>query len=185
MKQLATLSLLVCLAFLSAFGQSTTPPAPSFTLPTAVSAVGSFDQFGSPRFSLGISAMYAPTAQSNLGMYNTTTADIFPVKKLNPATNTMGYFLNASIRQGVHEKIASFGSTHRTTFLLGADVGPGFQSTTSGISLSANASFVFTTIVKLNSWLNFVAPERMLYIPSLGFNPVIQAGLSVRLGAVK
>lgn len=189
------LSLSLCLTALSIMAQTTTTTLPSTTgpLPTAVSFVGEFNQLGTPRFSLGISAIYAPTAQSGIGMYNTTTADVIPVKATDPATGKSFYAISASIRQGINEKIFCAGTVPvsatknlpRVCFLLGADIGPGFQNSPSGISVSATGSFVATLVVRVNKYLSFVAPERMLYLPGVGFNPILQAGVSLSLGAVK
>ena len=44
----------------TAFGQTATAPVnfPAVPLPVAVSAFGEFNQLGSPRFTMGISAIY-------------------------------------------------------------------------------------------------------------------------------
>lgn len=188
-KTIAVIAFALALAF-CACGQTT---GSTFTLPTAVSAVAEFNQLGSPRWSLGISAIYAPSAQSSIGMYDSTTADVVPVKAKDPASGKSFYALNASIRQGVHERIFCAGTFTdpitkatgpRGCFLLGGDLGPGFQNSPSGVSVSATASFVATTWIRVNRWLGVVVPIRMLYIPAVGFNPVVQAGLSFNPGAI-
>jgi hypothetical protein len=158
-----------------AYGQT---PAPT-VLPTAVSAVAEYNQLSSPQFAAGICAMYTSTVQSSIGMYNSSCADAFPVHATDPTTGKTFYAISASFRQGIHEKLLATGPW---VFLLGADVGPGFSSTsTSGISLSATGSFVFTTVYKVNSFMNIVVPIRALYISNIGWNPVLQFGVSFNL----
>jgi hypothetical protein len=164
------------------FGQTAAPvtaaPAlPTVTLPTAISVVGEFNQLASPSWAVGFSVIY-PVA-SQYGVYSTTTADAIPVRAKDPATGKPFYAVSASGRQGLHEKLLSTGNF---TFLLGGDVGPGFSSTaTTGINVSFTGSFVATTIYKVNQCLSVVAPIRMLYVSGIGWNPVIQAGVSFNL----
>ena len=177
--RISTIALALVLLASAAFGQTTTPLAP-VVLPTAVSIVGEFNQLASPRFAMGVSALYAPSLQSNIGMYNTTTADVIPVKAVDPKTGKSFYAISASVRQGIHEKVLSTG---KFTFLLGADLGPGFSSSTGGgIAVSFTGSFVATAVYHANKYMSFVAPFRMLYINNVGWNPVIQAGVSFNLG---
>jgi hypothetical protein len=73
----------------AAFGQTTTTPVifPAIPLPTAVSACGEFNQLGSPRFTMGISAIYPVVASA--GIYGTTMADILPsLRQIQPAARS-------------------------------------------------------------------------------------------------
>ena len=68
----------------TAFGQTTNTPVnfPAVPLPVAVSAFGDFNQLGSPRFTMGISAIYPVVGSA--GVYGTTTADILPRLAVEP-----------------------------------------------------------------------------------------------------
>ena len=184
------LGLVALMCFTSApwmAAQTATTPAPVTTaatpvvaLPTAISVVGEFNQLGSPQWAMGLSALY-PVA-SQYGVYTTTTADVIPVKATDPTTGKSFYAVSASVRQGIHYKILSTGNWH---FLLGADVGPGFSSTaTSGISVSMTSSFVATALYRINKMFSVVVPVRMLYVGGVGWNPVLQAGVSINLKAL-
>ena len=124
----------------AAFGQTTTPPVnfPTIPLPTAVAAFGEFNQLGSPRFTMGISAIYPVVGSA--GVYGTTTADILPKLATDPTTGKKFYAVSSSLRQGFHKDIVDTGGL---SFLLGADVGPSFsQAQPSGINVNFSTSFV-------------------------------------------
>ena len=92
--KLTTITLLLCA--ISAFGQTTAPvqptqPAPTMSvnfpaipMPTGVAAFGEFNQLGSPRFTMGISAIYPVSGSA--GIYGTTTADVLPRLAVDPST---------------------------------------------------------------------------------------------------
>src|ERR1051326_5782019 len=67
-----------------ALAQGTDSPVsfPSTPLPVAVSVFGEFNQLGTPRFTMGVAAIY-PIIGS-VGIYGTTTADILPQKATDP-----------------------------------------------------------------------------------------------------
>ena len=173
---------LVCIVLALAaclLAQTPTPVPTTVTPPTAISVVGEFNQLASPRFAVGLSALYTTSAQSGIGMFNTSTADVVPVKAVNPANGKSFYAISASFRQGVHERVLATGPF---VFLLGADVGPGFSSEPAGgITVSATGSFVATTVYKVNNFMSVVVPIRMLYVQNVGWNPVIQVGVSFNL----
>ena len=174
MKKAVTITLLVVALVLACPAQTA-----SVTLPTAISVVGEFNQLGTPQWAVGLSALYTTSAQSGIRMYNTSTADVVPIKAVDPATGKQFWAVSAQFRQGLHEKLLSTG---KFTFLLGGDIGPGFSSTgTSGITVSATGSFVATCLYRVNSWMNVVVPIRMLYVGNVGWNPVVQAGVSFNL----
>jgi hypothetical protein len=163
----------------AAFGQTTTAPAgfPAIPLPTAVAAFGEFNQLGTPRFTMGVSAIY-PVAGS-AGVYGTTTADILPKLATDPATGKKFYAISSSLRQGFHKDILDTG---RTSFLLGGDVGPSFsQSQPSGISVSFSSSFVATAIYQITPAVSLMVPLRMLYVTRIGWNPIAEAGVVINL----
>jgi hypothetical protein len=177
MKQLAVSALFATLAL----GQTTTTPAPvnfpAIPLPAAVSAFGEFNQLGSPRFTMGISAIYPVVGSA--GIYGTTTADILPQLAVDPATGRKFYAISTSLRQGFHKDIVDTG---RASFLLGGDVGPSFSgSTTSGIDINFSSSFVATAIYQISPVFSFIVPVRMLYIAGIGWNPIAEAGIVINL----
>jgi hypothetical protein len=165
---------------IAAFGQTATTPVnfPAIPLPTAVSAFGEFNQLGSPRFTMGFTALYAVVGSA--GVYGTTTADILPKLATDPTTGKKFYAISSSLRQGIHKDILDTG---RTSILLGGDIGPNFsQSPAAGISINFSSSFVATAIYQITPALSFIVPLRMLYIAGVGWNPIAQAGVVINLG---
>ena len=163
----------------AAFGQTTSTPVnfPSIPLPTAVSAFGEFNQLGSPRFTMGISAIYPVVGPA--GIYGTTTADILPKLATDPATGKKFYAISSSIRQGFHKDLVDTG---RASFLIGGDVGPSFgQAQPSGITVNFSSSFVATGIYQITPAFSFIIPVRMLYVTGIGWNPIAEAGVLVNL----
>lgn len=164
---------------MAAFGQTTATPVsfPAIPLPAAVSAFGEFNQLGSPRFTMGIAAIY-PVVGS-VGVYGSTTADILPRLAVDPATGRKFYAISASLRQGFHKDIVDTG---HASFLVGADVGPSFsQAQTSGIEISFSSSFVATAIYQITPVFSFIVPLRMLYVTGIGWNPIAEAGILINL----
>jgi len=165
-------------------GQTIPQPIPAPVapppLPAYVSIIGEFNQLATPQWALGLSAIYTTTGQNNIGMANSTSADIVPVKGAkDPVTGRTFTAISAQLRQGVSEKLLCTGPF---CVYVGADIGPGFSSTPAGgVSISATGSFSVITRVRLNSWLSFVTPVRMLYVNGIGWNPVLQGGLSFNL----
>ena len=175
MKQFAVSALFA----ISAFGQTATTPVsfPAIPLPVAVSAFGEFIQLGSPRFTMGISAIYPVVGSA--GIYGTTTADILPELAVDPTTGRKFYAISASLRQGFHKDIIDTG---HASFLLGGDVVPSFsQSQTSGININFSSSFVATAIYQISPVFSFIVPVRMLYISGIGWNPIAEAGILINL----
>ena len=163
----------------AAFGQTTTTSVnfPAIPLPTAVSAFGEFNQLGSPRFTMGISAIY-PVVGS-VGIYGTTTADLLPKLAVDPSTGKKFYALSTSLRQGFHKDLVDTG---HASFLLGGDVGPSFGSAQpSGININFSSSFVATAIYQVTPAFSFIVPVRMLYISGIGWNPIAEAGIVINL----
>jgi hypothetical protein len=163
----------------AAFGQNTTTPVnfPAVQLPVAVSAFGEFNQLGSPRFTMGIAAIYPLVGSA--GVYGTTTADILPKLATDPTTGKKFYAISASLRQGFHKDIVDTG---RLNFLLGGDVGPSFsQSQGSGFNINFSSSFVATAVYQVTPVFSFVVPVRMLYISGIGWNPIAEAGVMINL----
>ena len=165
----------------AAFGQSTTTTAPvnlpAIPLPVAVAAFGEFNQLGTPRFTMGVSATYPVVVSA--GIYGTTTADILPKLATDPATGRKFYAISSSIRQGFHKDILDTG---RFSFMLGGDVGPSFsQAQTSGIDINFSSSFVATGLYQVTPAFSLIVPVRMLYVSGIGWNPIAEAGIVINL----
>lgn len=163
----------------AAWGQTAPPPVnfPAIPLPVAVAAFGEFNQIGTPRWSMGVAAIY-PVIGS-IGVYGTTTADILPKKAVDPATKRSFYAIQTSVRQGFHKDILDTG---RLSVLLGGDVGPSFsQAQPSGMNVSFSSSLVVTPVVQLTPAFSFIAPVRMLYMAGIGWNPVLEGGFEINL----
>jgi hypothetical protein len=179
MKQFAFSALFVVVASGQiAFGQTATNVNfPAIPLPVAVSAFGEFNQLGSPRFTMGIAAIYPVVGSA--GVYGTTTADILPELAKDPTTGRKFYAISASLRQGFHKDVVDTG---HASFLLGGDVGPSFsQAQTTGININFSSSFVATAIYQISPVVSFVVPVRMLYISGIGWNPIAEAGILISL----
>lgn len=169
-----------------AFAQTTTPPAsattptvtfPAIPLPTSVAAFGEFNQLGTPRFTMGISAIYPVSGSA--GVYGTTTADILPKLAVDPTTGRKFYAISSSVRQGFHKDLFDTGNF---SFLLGADVGPTFsQAQPSGINVNFSSSFVATGIYQITSVFSLLVPLRMVYVTGIGWNPIAEAGIVINL----
>lgn len=163
-----------------ALGQTTNTPVnfPAIPLPVEVSAFGEFNQLGTPRFTMGVSAIYPVVGSASV--YGTTTADILPKLATDPTTGKQFYAISSSIRQGFHKDILDTG---RFSFLLGGDVGPSFSTsaTASGININFSTSFVATGIYQVTSAFSFIVPVRMLYVTGIGWNPIAEAGIVINL----
>jgi hypothetical protein len=191
-----TLAFLIASAI--AFAQTTPAPAPastssapstaaaataaalnSITLPAYVAGGAAYNQFAGAN--LWGSAVI-PFSQS-LGLYESTTADVFPVKTV--INGKSGYVFTTSVREGVHRVIHQ---DSKNMLLLGADAGFSFSqasaagSATSGISGAVTATYVR----QLTASLAFMVPVRMLYVSSLGgWNPIVEMGIVWKPGASK
>jgi hypothetical protein len=77
----------------------------------------------------------------------------------------------------------------KAAFLVGADVGPSFASPggmpSNSILVSASSSFVVTAFYQVTKVLGAILPIRMLYVDGVGWNPVVEAGVTINIGKVK
>ncbi|HEX3743245.1 MAG TPA: hypothetical protein VHW09_04935 [Bryobacteraceae bacterium] len=163
----------------AAFGQTPTTSVtfPAVPLPVAVSAFGEFNQLGTPRFTMGISAIYPVVGSA--GVYGTTTADVLPKLSVDPTTGKKFYAIATSLRQGFHKDLLDTG---HASFLVGGDVGPSFsQSQASGFNVNFSSSFVATAIYQITPVFSFIVPVRMLYVAGVGWNPIAEAGILINL----
>lgn len=168
------LSLLLMLVFSAGFALAQDPPRP---LPVGLAVFGAYNQLGTPRWTGGFSAIYPVMAK--VGVYATTTADVYPKQSIDPVTGRLFYAISASTRQGIHYRLLDTGNG---TFLVGGDLGPGFsQQDPTGIKVSLTSSFVMTAVYQLTPVFSAIAPVRMLYVSGVGWNPVFQAGVVINL----
>ena len=167
--------LLLLLFVIGSYAQTVT--FPTIPLPTGIAVFGEYNQLGIPKWMGGASAIY-PLAGS-LGLYGTTTADMFP-KLAYSSTGTRFYALSISARQGIHKDIFNTG---RWSFLVGADLGPsiGTSSTTSAVSVNFSSSITTTVVYQFKPAISFMVPIRLLYVDKQGWNPVFEAGVIVNL----
>jgi hypothetical protein len=84
--RIAVIIVLLTLLAVGGCAQTSTPTFPAIPLPTAIAAFGAFNQLGTPRFTMGVSALY-PVVGS-IGVYGSTTADVFPVAAVREFTKT-------------------------------------------------------------------------------------------------
>jgi hypothetical protein len=190
--------IVLALAAMAAFGQTTTTPTtsvtpavtptasvafPSLVLPTGIAVFTEFNQLGSPRWTAGFAALYPIVGSA--GVYGSTTADVLPKLAVDPATGRKFYAISSSARQGFHKSVVATG---RFTALIGGDVGPSFSQSTSSvidgksaITVSFSGSFTATGVYQLNSTFSAIVPVRMLYVSGIGWNPVLEAGIVINL----
>ena len=156
----------------------TTPTTlPNIPIPAGIAVFAAFNQLGNPQWTAGFSAIY-PVVGS-IGVYGTTTADVYPKAAIDPTTKKHFYAIDSSVRQGVHKDLIDTG---KWSFLLGGDVGPSLsQAQPSGIAVNLSSSFVATAVFKVNGTLSLIVPVRMLYISGIGWNPVAEAGVVINI----
>lgn len=175
-----------------AFGQTPTqPPAPTpfptLTLPSSVALFGTYNQLGSPRWTMGAAVLY-PFGTGTMGIYGSTIADMYPKLTIDPTTQKNFYSLSMSFRQGLHKYM--FG-TGRWAFLVGGDVGPSFgtiNTTTSGTSINFSSSIILTTVYQISPAFSLVLPLRLLYVDGSNtqskWNPIVEAGFAINLNSL-
>jgi len=175
----AALSLCACLCLPAS---SQTPPTTTASqlanlqLPSYIAAGGAYNQFvGANLWGSAI----IPIAPS-IGLYESTTADIFPVKAI--INGKAGYIFTTSLRQGFHKVIYQ---DPKNMGLFGADAGVVLPSGgTPGFSVSA--AVTATYVRHLNASLALMIPARVVYIPSLGgWNPILEMGIVWKPGGGK
>lgn len=153
MKRTFTLfALLACLCLVAA--------AQTAAIPSYVGAGAAFNQIGSPRTNLWATAIY-PVASSS-GVYSSTTTDILPVQKTDPATGRAYFAFSTSIRQGLHKTVYT---NNRFVFLLGGDAGVSLtQAAPSGVNVGLSGAFTATGIYQLSPKWALAVPIRGMYI---------------------
>jgi hypothetical protein len=190
MKTFCTLVLLLGLSgAVLAQTNSVPAPAPAATvtqvpevkLPAYVGFGIAANQLGTSRWNLWGSAIYA--LDESKGLYLSSTADAFPVKKLDPTTNRMFWSASTSFRQGVHKLVYRDG---KNAFLIGGDAGIGLsQQSPTGSDFSFSGGFTGTYIREINSRWSVMVPIRGLYISGnkleSNWNVVPQIGFMFRL----
>jgi len=169
----------------------------SVTLPTNIMIGMSYNQFTG---AAGLISALEPESQSLTlgvapGLYASESADLTPVKYVNPSTGKTGYLVAGSMRFGQHKVLlntAQPGSTFHPSFLLaiGADAGASFASTptaagtpATSVSVGFSGSFTLSAFYRFKPhWAAGVA-VRALYMSGIGpngigaWNPVLEPGL--------
>ncbi len=144
----------------------------AITLPTYIAGGGAFNQLAG--VNLWFSAI-APISTS-LGMYESTTADLFPVRVM--VSGKGAYVFQSSFREGVHKLLHQ--DAHNA-ILIGGDAGYSFaQASSAGAATSGvSAAITFTYVRQINAHWALMVPIRALYMPTLGgWNPILEMGLS-------
>ena len=164
------------LAAAVSFGRTTSPAAP---LPAYIMAGLSYNQYtGGSGFVSGI----VPES-SAVGLYGSVTADVVPVRVVDPVTRRSGYALSASVRAGQH-KVAFRDS--RNMLLIGGDLGASFSQAgfaAGTLNLGFAGSFTATYIRQLTPHFAIGVPMRMLWMSGAGpggrgvWNPVGEIGI--------
>lgn len=183
-----TLKLIACVAIAFAAAGQTPGPALSpetvaavaaVQLPSIVSGGAAYNQFAG--VNLWGSAVL-PVSQT-LGLYESTTADVFPVK--TTINGRPGYVFTISAREGVHKVIYQGGNN---LLLAGADGGPTFTTNAIGISAAVTGSYLrkFTTtfgVLALTRLLYMQLPASGAAAPTKAWNPVVEIGFVWMPGA--
>jgi hypothetical protein len=169
----------------------TVPPVTTLTaLPTSVFGGVSFNQLGTPKEAGELGAIYAPSAQSAIGMYDSTTVDLVPVHLVDAATGRKYWSIEGTVRQGIHEKLFATG---RWFFMAGGDVGPGLATSASGqgLALSLSGSLDVIPIYRVSNAISLALPIRLEYLDAANqvagssrWNPVVQFNVVFHLGAL-
>ncbi len=171
-RSISVMTLLSLLAAFSAFGQT----APS--LPSYVAIGAAYNQIGTPNWNAFFTAIY-PLA-SPIGMYTSTTTDLIPVRAQDPKTGRQYWAISTGVRQGVHEQILNVNDKFRV--LVGGDLGAAFsQASPSGTNVNLTGSFTGTVGYQFSKRFGVLMPIRGLYVPQVGWNLILQAGIAIRL----
>ena len=179
-------SIVLCffLALTVAFAQEPVTPAPvpapvivapaAPAVPTLLGFGVAADQLGSSRWNFWGTAIYPVV--SSVGLYTSSTADVFPVLKTDPATGKPYYAAKAAFRQGVHKLLLHQG---KFSFLLGGDAGVAAGQATSGMQFNFNGSFTATAIYQFSDKWAVVFAPRGMYVPDATntWNIVPQVGV--------
>jgi hypothetical protein len=146
------------------------PGLANITLPTYVAGGGAFNQLAG--VNLWASAIVPISA--NLGMYESTTADLFPVKVT--VAGKSAYVFQSSFREGVHKLLHQDANN---AILIGADAGYSFaQASAAGASTSGvSAAVTFTYVRQINAHWAVMVPVRSVYVPVFGgWNAILEVG---------
>jgi hypothetical protein len=150
-----------------AFGQAVPK-----VLPTYVGAGAAYNQIGTPIWNIWATAVY-PVVNS-VGLYASTSTDITPLQKTDPATKRLYWSFTTSVRQGLHKVVMSRGAL---TFLVGGDAGVGMsQADPSGVNVGLSGSFTGTAVWKLGKSWAVVVPVRGLWV-NTSWNLIPEIGI--------
>ena len=171
------ISLLVCAIAALAQTPAAVSPIANMTLPAYVAGGGAYNQLAG----LNFWASAIVPVSSPLGVYESTTTDLFPVK--TTVNGKTAYIFTTSVREGV-EKVLHEDPSNMV--LVGAGAGFSFAqvsaagSATSGVS----AAVTITYVRQLSKTFALMIPIRALYMPTLGgWNPIVEFGIVWKTGA--
>ena len=139
---------------------------PDIKLPTYLAGGGAFNQLAG----INLWASGILPVSSSIGLYESTTADLFPVKAT--VNGRSGYVFQTSIRQGIHKVVHDDG---KNMALIGADGGYSFASSNAS---GASASIILTYVRHIGKSWAVMFPVRALYLPGVGgWNAIAEVGL--------
>lgn len=172
MKKLSGFILALACA-VGVFAQTPAPVSPDAKLPTFIMGGVAFNQYATPRVNAFVSAI-APVS-SRIGVYESTTADILPVKSTDAATGRTVYLFSTTIRQGAHKVLYNSGKLMLT---VGGDAGLSFsQGPAGGTAINAAGSITGTALWQLNEHWAIGIPIRGLWTGPAGWNLIPEAGI--------
>jgi hypothetical protein len=149
------------------------PTVPTFTLPTYVALGAAFNQIGTPRFNMFASAIVPVSSQA--GVYESTTADIIPMTKVDPVTKRTVYTFQSTIREGAHKTIYT---NQKFQLLLGGDAGAAFsQPSAGGVTVSLATSVTATAVYQIKPHWAVMVPIRGIWTAAIGWNLIPEAAV--------
>ena len=163
---------------LCAFGQtsttSTSTVVPNVILPAYIFVGGAFNQYSVPRGN-AVFAGIVPVS-NQVGIYESTAADIIPVKTTDPATRRTVYVFQSTLREGVHKVVYN---SRKLMLLVGGDGGVSFTQSpaTGGTNVSGAGSITGTAVYQLSAHWAIGVPVRALWTGQGGWNLVPEAGV--------
>lgn len=169
MKLVINLFIITAALVASACAQT---PVAAIQLPTYCAIGGAYNQLAGGN--LWASAIVP--VSNTLGLYESTTADLFPVKTV--ANGRTAYVFQSSIREGVHKVVHDDG---KNMLLIGADGGYAFSQASAAAAGASgiSASMTLTYVRHLSKSWAVMVPIRALYMSGLGgWNPIVEIGFT-------
>ena len=160
----------------TAAAAATTVAVENLQLPTYLAAGAAYDQaVGSNFFFSAI----VPVANQS-GVYEATTTDLFPSKTVYNGKTV--YSLSPAIRQSIHKQLYN---DQKNVLLVGGGVGVAFAQATApatGSSAGVTGEVTVTYVRQLSTHFAFMVPTRAVYLPNVGWYPIVQAAFVFKPG---